>query len=138
MNAKLQASFYGFATAPADIQQFCVSSPFHEWAGDDAVACSETAEWVFPDREIRTILVESFRQIGEVVSVCAKISVEESVVWTLLESYDRDARTRVYEKELEICERLQMYDFDFRVTSVDLVSPEELVAGGCPQIFKRQ
>ena len=91
----------------------------------------------FQTREIRKILATSFQEIDEVVSVCAQISADESVVWSLLESYDRDVQTRVYEKELEICERLRMYDFDFRVTSIDLVSPAELMAGGFQEIFKR-
>ena len=116
--------------------QSCVSE-FGEWAGDAPLACSETAEWVFPDQEIRKILATSLQEIDEVVSVCTQISADESVVWSLLKSYDRNARTRVYEKELEICERLQMYDFDFRVTAIDLVSPAELVAGGFQEIFKR-
>ena len=136
MGVSWQAVSYAFAPVFADDSQLCVSG-FGEWAGDAPLVCSETAEWVFPDQEIRKILATYFQEIDEVVSVCTQISADESVVWSLLKSYDRNARTRVYEKELEICERLQMYDFDFRVTAIDLVSPAELVAGGFQEIFKR-
>ena len=135
LNVKKQALFYSFS--PTIGPQFCVSGPFGEWLGDAKVNRSEVAEWVFPDQEIRRILATSFQEIDEVVSVCAQISADESVVWSLLKSYDRNVRTRVYEKELEICERLQMYDFDFRVTAIDLVSPAELTASGFQEIFKR-
>ena len=136
MGLSWQALCYAFTPVFADDSQLCVSE-FGEWAGDAPLACSETVEWVFPDQEIRKILATYFQEIDEVVSVCTQISADESVVWSLLKSYDRNARTRVYEKELEICERLQMYDFDFRVTAIDLVSPAELVAGGFQEIFKR-
>ena len=137
MGVSWQAFYYAFAPVFADDSQFCVSG-FGEWAGDAPLAFSETVEWVFPDQEIRKILATSFQQIDEVVSVCAQINADESVVWSLLKSYDRDVRTRVYEKELEICERLRMYNFDFRVTVIDIVSPAELMAGGFQEIFKKQ
>ena len=137
MSVSWQAFFYAFAPVSADDSQFCVGG-FGEWSSAAPLAFSETVEWVSPDQEIRKILATSFQKINEVVSVCAQISANESVVWSLLKSYDRDVRTRVYEKELEICERLQMYDFDFRVTAIDLVSPAELMAGGFQEIFKRQ
>ena len=129
--------FYDFAPVSEADSQIRQHRIIGQWAGDASLAWPETVEWVFPDQEIRKILATSFQEIDEVVSVCAQISADESVVWSLLESYDRDVQTRVYEKELEICERLRMYDFDFRVTSIDLVSPAELMAGGFQEIFKR-
>ena len=136
MGVNWQELCYAFVPVSADDSQPCVSES-GEWAGDAQLACSETVEWVSPDQEIRKILATYFQEIDEVVSVCTQISADESVVWSLLKSYDRNARARVYEKELEICERLRMYDFDFRVTAIDLVSPAELVAGGFQEIFKR-
>ena len=137
MGMSWQAFCYAFTPVVAGDSELRVNG-FSEWAGDVPLAFSETVEWVFPDQEIRKILATSFQQIDEVVSVCAQINADESVVWSLLKSYDRDVRTRVYEKELEICERLRMYNFDFRVTAIDLVSPAELMAGGFQEIFKKQ
>ena len=137
MSRSWPEGFHDFAPVSAADSKTRQHRTVGEWAGDAPFARPETVEWVFPDQEIRKILATSFQAIDEVVSVCAQISADESVVWNLLKSYDRDVRTRVYEKELEICERLRMYDFDFRVTSIDLVSPAELMAGGFQQIFKR-
>jgi hypothetical protein len=59
-------------------------------------------------------------------------------IWTLINSYDRDARETIYEKELKICDLLHIYDFDFRVTSIDLVSPNELIHIGSHKIYERR
>ena len=88
MGLSWQALCYAFTPVFADDSQLCVSE-FGEWAGDAPLACSETVEWVFPDQEIRKILATYFQEIDEVVSVCTQISADESVVWSLLKSYDR-------------------------------------------------
>lgn len=98
---------------------------------------SESSDWIWPDQEITKILVEEFKQVPEVKSICATFSSEEITILTLLESYDRDAREKVYEKELKICKFLHLHDFDFRVTSIDLVSTDELVRTGSHKIYWR-
>lgn len=98
----------------------------------------EHSEWVYPEQEVKRILVDLFKEIPPVKSICARFGSEGITIWTLLESYDRDARDKVYEKELEVCRMLHIYDFDFRATSIDLVSPEELVRTGSHQIYSRQ
>jgi hypothetical protein len=97
----------------------------------------DDAKWVTPQDEVTNILAESFARIPQVKSICAQFNGEIITIWTLLESYNREARNRVYEKELEICERLRFYDFDFRATSIELVSPDELKKAGSVEIFKR-
>ena len=99
---------------------------------------SSKVDWITPDREISRLLVNSFRCIPEVVSICAQFGNDGNTVWTLLKEYDRDARDRIYDKELEICNTLRLIDFDFRVTSIELVSQADLVACGSREIFKRQ
>jgi hypothetical protein len=98
---------------------------------------SENSDWITPNQEITKILVEEFKQVPEVKSICAQFGSEEITIWTLLESYDRGAREKVYEKELKVCKLLSIYDFDFRVTSIDLVSPDELVRTGSYRIYGR-
>lgn len=98
----------------------------------------ENSGWVYPNQEIASVLVELFKEIPQVKSICAKFGSDEIVVWTLLDSYDRDAREKVYGKELELCQLLRIHNFDFRVTSADLVPPEELVAAGSREIYKRR
>ena len=84
------------------------------------------------------IIADSFKQIPQVRSICAKLGDgDDMTVWTLLESYDRDAREKVYEKELAVCASLHVYDFDFRVTSIALVRPKELVEGGFREVYRR-
>jgi hypothetical protein len=98
----------------------------------------ENFGWIYPNQEIASILVELFREIPQVESICAKFGADEILVWTLLDGYDRDAREKIYGKELEICQLLRIHNFDFRVTSADLVPPEELVAAGSREIYKRR
>ncbi|MGH6839711.1 MAG: hypothetical protein ACREDT_13130 [Methylocella sp.] len=99
---------------------------------------SENSDWTTPDQEITKILVEEFKQVPEVKSICAQFGQEEITIWTLLESYDRDARGKVYEKELKLCKILSVYDFDFRVTSIELVSPDDLVRAGSHILYRRK
>ena len=105
---------------------------------DSEVFAPGHSEWVYPGQEVKRILVELFKDISQVKSICARFGSEGITLWTLLESYDREARDKVYEKELEACRMLHIYDFDFRVTSIDLVSPEGLVRTGSHQIYSRQ
>ncbi len=88
-------------------------------------------------QEIKRLLVERFKEVPQVKSICAKFGPEEVAVWTLIDDYNREARERVYEKELKICRELAMYDFDFRVTSSEIVSSEELVRAGSREIYRR-
>ncbi|MGH7961716.1 MAG: hypothetical protein ACRERD_07785 [Candidatus Binatia bacterium] len=101
------------------------------WKSDD------DAVWIGPEQQLARILVESFKQVPQVKSICAQFDADGITIWTLLESYDREAREKVYERELDICQRLGLYDFDFRVTSFDLVSSSDLVKTGSIEIFKR-
>ena len=95
------------------------------------------SEWVLPERQIGKILVEIFKEVPQVKSICARFSPNEIGIWTILENYDRNAREQVYERELKVCELLSLRDFDFRVTSLDLVSPSDLVRMGSVEIYKR-
>jgi hypothetical protein len=104
---------------------------------DVDVAFSDSAQWIPPEHEVFRVLVEGFKQIPQVKSICAQFGNEEVVIWTLLDKYDREAREKVYEKEMEVCQRLGIYDFDFRVTSAQLVPPSELVRAGSCEIYKR-
>jgi len=97
----------------------------------------ENYNWIYPNQEITKILVEKFKQIPQVKSICVQFCHEEITIWTLLDSYDRTAREKVYDKELEICELLRIHDFDFRVTSIELVDPDELIRAGSYQIYRR-
>ncbi len=97
----------------------------------------ERSEWIGPDQQIANILVKQFSAIPDVISICAQFGPGEMVIWTLLGTYDREARDCVYRKEMEVCETLNLYDFDFRVSTVELVSPSELVKGGFREIFHR-
>ncbi len=95
-------------------------------------------DWVYPEQEVKRILVDLFKEIPQVKSICTQFDSQEITIWTLLESYDRKAREKVYEKELEVSQKLGLYNFDFRVTSIDLISPDELIRSGSHQIYKRQ
>jgi hypothetical protein len=97
----------------------------------------EDSDWIYPEQEIIRILVDHFRSISEVKSICASFGSQEITIWTLLERYDRAARERVYAKELEVCRKLRIYDFDFRATSIDLVSADELVRSGSHEIYRK-
>ncbi len=98
---------------------------------------SKNSNWVFPEQQIASILVRLFSDVPQVRSICVQFGSDEMVVWTLLETYDREAREKVYRKELDVCELLQFHDFDFRVSTVDLVAPEQLKRAGLLEIFKR-
>jgi hypothetical protein len=126
------AMIYAFAPARSDEEQFSMSQ-----LNTLDLNVPTTTEWMLPDCEIVRILVESFRQVPQVASICAQFSTDGIAIWTLLTEYDRDARQAVYEKELELCSVLGSCDFDFRVSSVDLVNPKELVAAGSREIFAR-
>ena len=119
-----------------EIAQFCPSDS--EVFQEEHVSDPEASEWIFPEREITKILVESFAKIPQVVSICAQFNDDEIVIWTLLDSHDRVARGKVYEKELNLCQTLRIDDFDFRVTSIDLVSPQQLIDVGSKEIYHRQ
>lgn len=98
---------------------------------------TDNADWVPPDQEVISILRESFKQISEVQSICAQFDSNGITIWTLLAAPNRTVRESVYKREMEICERLGIYDFDFRVSSVDLVLPSELVTTGFIEVFRR-
>jgi hypothetical protein len=104
---------------------------------DSHVVGMDFGNYIYPDREIKKILVEKFKQVPQVKAICAQLGPDEITIWTLLDSYDRTAREKVYEKELEICELLRVHDFDFRVTSIELVDPDELIRTGSYQIYRR-
>jgi len=104
---------------------------------DSMLQESDRSEWAYPQQEVKRILVDLFSTIPQVKSICARFGSEEITIWTLLDSYDRKAREKVYEKELKVCRMLGLYDFDFRVTSIQLVSPGELVRSGSLQIYRR-
>jgi hypothetical protein len=127
--------FYEFGLSP---QTMCITVEVSSEGSHVSSVDSENSSWISSDQEITKILVEKFKQVPEVEFICAQFGNEEIIVWTLLEHYDRAAREKVYEKELEICELLGVHDFDFRVTSVDLVTPPELIRTGSHQIYRRQ
>ena len=119
-----------------DKGQYCLSESV-VFQGE-GISDSEESEWILPEREIAKILVESFKEIRQVISICVQFSDDEITIWTLLDSHDRVARGKVYEKELDLCQTLRIYDFDFRVTSIDLVSPQQLIDVGSKEIYHRQ
>lgn len=98
---------------------------------------SEESGWVRPEQDIKRILVDQFKEVPEVQSICAQFGSDQVTIWTILKEYDREARSKVHAKELQICQKLNVYDFDFRVTSADLVSPQELTHNGWHEIFSR-
>ncbi len=106
-------------------------------SSDAKMASSESVEWIPLTHQVSRVLVEVFKNVREVKSICAQFGPEEVTVWTLLESHDRKAREKVYKKELEVCRILGVYDFEFRVTSFDLVSPEDLARTGLREIYRR-
>lgn len=128
-------AFYAFTLV--DGKQFCMSPVGVSPANDVVTSCDPNVEWIGHERDIARLLVESFKQIPQVASICAQFVSDGIVIWTLLEAYDREARERVYEKELDICQSIGACDFDFRVSSIDLVPVNELVKAGSHEIFKR-
>ena len=126
-----------YAFTRRDKDPYCLSEI--ERVQEEDISGPEESEWVPPEQEITKILVESFKEIRQVASICVESSEDGITIWTLLDSYDRVARGKVYEKELHFCRTLRVYDFDFRVTSIDLVSPQELIEGGSSkEIYHRQ
>lgn len=127
--------YYTFMLSSPNLYMSCVgvssgNLQFVPWDSDNS-------NWVYPEQEIVRVLVEVFKQVPQVESICAQFGPEEITIWTLLESYDREAREKVYGKELEVCQLLRVYDFDFRATSIELVSPDELVSTGSREIYRR-
>jgi hypothetical protein len=129
-------AFYNFLLTTPEDEMLCMS-PVGVSSADSELIESENCEWITPGRQVSRMLVDLFSQIPQVKAICAEFSARGIRIWTLLESYDRDAREKVYAKELEICKELRIWDFDFRVTSVDLVSSEELERAGCRVIYRR-
>jgi len=133
----LEQYFFSFTLSPENI---CMTSVGHdpERTHHEIVSSdSEGSDWIYPEQEITRFLVEAFRKIPQVKSICAQFGSEEITIWTLLEGYDREAREQVYQEELKVCRKLHVYDFDFRASSVDLVSPEELIQAGSREIYRR-
>jgi hypothetical protein len=97
---------------------------------------AENATWILPEQHVARILAETLGSIPEVQSVCASFG-EVFTVWTLLKERDTEARQRVYDKEIQLCDALNVHDFDFRVSTVGLVAPEELTRTGLFEIFRR-
>lgn len=97
---------------------------------------SETC-WILPEHAITRILVESFREVPQVQFIYAQFCADGITIWTILDSYDRQARGQVYDRELAICEHLRIFDFDFRVTSSDIVQPSDLARAGSREIYRR-
>jgi hypothetical protein len=100
------------------------------------VANDGNSDWVLPDQEIAKILVNSFSKIPQVKSICA-LYRPRMEIWTILNDYDRAARTKVHEKELEMAAYFRLKDFAFRVTSFDLVQPAELESNGFVELYHR-
>ncbi len=103
----------------------------------DRLAYSSDSDWISSEMEISNILVESFKQVPQIASIYATFKSDGITIWTLLNTYDRDAREAVYKKEMEICNRLGSCDFDFRVSTVELISPKEMIDTGSREIFSR-
>lgn len=132
----LQGSFYTFM--PIDSQQVAMSATTVSSAESVVESDADASGWTLPEHDLSRIIVDCFKQVPQVHSICAKLGDgDEMTVWTLLESYDRDAREAVYGKEMIVCQSLHVYNFDFRVTSHDLVSSKELVDGGFREVYRR-
>lgn len=134
-----RSPFYTFPLHAEEIGTVGLTSVGVSSADFDVLeSTDENSGWIYPNQEIASVLVELFKEIPQVTSICAKFGSDEIVVWTLLDSYDRDAREKVYGKELKLCQLLRIHNFDFRVTCADLVPPEDLVAAGSREIYKRR
>lgn len=101
--------------------------------------CSQTSdsEWLDSEVELARIIVGRFKDIPQVNSIFLRFQDDEFLVWTILESYDREARDKIYDRELELCDSLKLDDLDFRVTSKNLMAPDELQDAGYHNIFTR-
>src|SRR5688572_8219403 len=64
---------------------------------DSSLWKSDEGVWIGPEQQVTRILVESFKQVPQVKSICAQFDADGITIWTLLESYDREAREKVYE-----------------------------------------
>jgi hypothetical protein len=135
LRAAVMTNAYAFALELGGAS-FSMTTPV-QYTGDSDTAYSSDAQWTGPEQEVFRVLADCFSKVPQVASICAQFSKEEVVIWTLLEKYDRAAREKVYQKELEVCQRLGIYDFDFRVSSAQLVDPNELVRAGSVEIYKR-
>ena len=135
IHSPLGLPFYAFLIGDKD---HVTMTPVNVHTTDALVIESENAEWVYPEQEIKRLLVDAFEQVPQVQAIYAQLGTDEITIWTLLDSYDREARSRVHERELEVSQTLHVYDFDFRVTSADVVPPEELQGSGMRKIFNRQ
>ena len=104
---------------------------------DTQESATSDSKWLEGDVEVSHQLVKLFSQVPEVCAIFIKFQDDEFIVWTILKDYDREARDRIYDRELEICAALRVDNFDFRVTSKDLMSPDELNGAGYFQIFSK-
>lgn len=130
--------FYTFMfSTPLSMTAIGVSSEGGKFVARNSADVGNS-DWIYPEQEVTRILVDSFRSVPQVKSICATFGPHDITIWTLLDGYDREAREKVYGKELEICRTLGIYDFEFRATSIDLICPEELVGTGSHEIYKRR
>lgn len=135
---KTTVQLYLYTFVPSRKQDSCMKVvELHSEDLEIVASVSENSEWIYPEQQVARLLVELFKEIPQVNSICAKFSDDEILVWTLLDSYDRDAREKVYGKELELCRLLRIHNFDFRVTSAELVPPDDLIAAGSREIYRR-
>ena len=126
----------GFMGTNDEFSQFCLSESVA--FGERSLSFPEEAMWASPKQELSRVLVDAFKEIPQVASICVQFSDEEITVWTLLASHDRAARGLVYDAELSLCQELRIFEFDFRVTFVDLVSSQQLTNAGFKEIFHRK
>src|SRR5688572_29472182 len=91
----LQGAFYTFM--PSNIENVSMSAVGVAAAQAIAESADEAAGWTLPEHDLSWIIANCFKEIPQVRSICAKLGDGvEMTVWTLLESYDRDAREKVY------------------------------------------
>lgn len=116
-----------------------VTEKYHHWISNTcgAIAPTNQSVWIQPSQSVARILADSIGDVAQVQSICFSVGKDGYSVWVLLERDNWDDSERVYQKELDICTKLNLYDFDFRVSSVDLVDPEELKKTGLVEIFRR-
>lgn len=98
---------------------------------------SKDGQWIDPYGEVSRVVAESFSKIPQVAAMYSAFSGDYITIWTLLKSNDRKARESIYAKELEICDRFVVCGFDFKVSSVEAVTPAQLQKDGFRRIFSR-
>jgi hypothetical protein len=125
------------ATVPANAASIDEEACFLSSRSTEHKELAENIAWIFPEQHVARILATTLGAISQVESVCVHFGRETFTVWTLLKKRDAKARERVYEKEMRLCEALNVHDFDFRVSSIGLVSPDELKKTGLLEIFRR-